>query len=178
MGDVGAGMENEQTVGVAANDGEDGGGDAVKVVVFPCGTANAVVLDVEEESCIVGETADVLGAVTGGGVGGGVGRTQPLGGVDGDVFALGHDEDVAVRVDLLTEVLDIGAEDAAGVDTGRVDDEQSPFEAADAHFLEGTDDGGLGTREVAAEVAAEMVCVDCAFHRRCKGKSPFGGFCD
>ena len=47
MGDVSTCMENEKTVGVAADDGEDGGGDAVEVVVFPCGTANAVVLDVE-----------------------------------------------------------------------------------------------------------------------------------
>ena len=82
-----------------------------------------------------------------------------------------------MRVDALAEILDIGAEDAAGVDTGRVDDEESPLEAADAHLLERTDDGRLGTREIAAEVAAEVVCVDCAFHRCCKGKSPFGGFC-
>ena len=54
---------------------------------------------------------------------------------------------------------------AAGVDTGRVDDEESPLETADAHFLEGTDDGSLGTRQIAAEVAAEVICVDCAFHR-------------
>ena len=66
---------------------------------------------------------------------------------------------------------------AAGVDTGRVDDEESPLETADAHFLEGTDDGSLGTRQIAAEVAAEMVCIYCAFHRCCKDKSPFGGFC-
>ena len=69
------------------------------------------------------------------GIGGGVGRTQPLGGVDGDVLVLGHDEDVAVRVDLLAEILDVGAEDAAGVDTGRVDDEKPPLETADAHLL-------------------------------------------
>ena len=111
------------------------------------------------------------------GNGDGVGRTQPLGGVDGDVLVLGHYEDVAVRVDALAEILDVGAEDAAGVDTGRVDDEESPLEAADAHLLEGTDDGSLGTREIAAEVAAEVICVDCAFHRCCKDKSPFGGFC-
>ena len=173
MGDVGAGMENEKAVWIAADDGKDGGGDAVEVVVFTRGAANAVVLDVEEKSGVVGETADVLGSVACGGVGGCVGRTQPLGGIDGDVLVLGHDEDVAVRVDLLSEVLDVGAEDAAGVDTGRVDDKQSSLEAADAHLLEGTDDGSLGTRQIAAEVAAEMICVDRAFHRSCKDK---GGF--
>ena len=97
--------------------------------------------------------------MTSGGVGGRVRRTQPLCYVDRHLLALGHDEDVAARVDLLAEVLDIGAEDAAGVDTGRVDDEQPPLEAADAHFLEGADDDCLGTREVAAEVAAEVICV-------------------
>ena len=170
MGDIGAGMEYQQTVGIAADDGEDGGGDTVEVVVFTRGTAHAVVLDVEEQSCVIGQAADVLGTVACGGIGGGVGRTQPLGGVGGDFLALGHDEDVAARVDFLAEIFDIGAEDAAGVDTGRVDDEESPLEAADAHFLEGTDDGCLGTREIAAEVAAEVICVDCAFHRRCKDK--------
>ena len=177
MGNVGAGMEYKKTVGVAADDGEDGGGDTVEVVVFTRGTANAVVLDVEEQRGVVGEAADVLGTVACGGVGGGVGRTEPLGCVDGDVLVLGHDEDVAVRVDALAEILDVGAEDAAGVDTGRVDDKQSPLEAADAHFLERTDDGRLGTREIAAEVAAEVICVDCAFHRHCKDKTRFGGFC-
>ncbi len=177
MGDVGAGMEYQKTVGVAADDGENSSGDTVEVVVFTRGAANAVVLDVEEESCIIGQSADILGPVAGGSIGGGVGRTQPLGGVDGDVLVLGHYEDVAVRVDALAEILDVGTEDAAGVDTGRVDDKQSPLEAADAHFLEGTDDGSLGARQIAAEVAAEMVCVDCAFHRCCKDKSPFGGFC-
>ena len=177
MGDVGAGMEYQKAVWVATDDGEDGGGDAVEVVVFTRGTADAVVLDVEEQRGVVGEAADVLGTMAGGGVGGRVGRAQPLGGVDGDVLVLGHDEDVAVRIDALAEVLDVGAEDAAGVDTGRVDDEESPLKTADAHFLEGTDDGSLGTREVAAEVAAEVVCVDCAFHRRCKDKTRFGGFC-
>ena len=112
------------------------------------------------------------------GNGDGVGRTQTLGYVDRHLLALGHDEDVAARVDLLTEILDVGAEDAAGVDTGRVDDEKPPLEAADAHFLEGTDDGCLGTRQIAAEVASEVICVDGAFHRCCKDKSPFGGFCD
>ena len=112
-----------------------------------------------------------------GGNGDGIGSPQSTGDVDGHFFALGHDEDVAVRVDLLAEILDIGAEDAAGVDTGRVDDEESPLETADAHLLEGTDDGCLGTREIAAEVAAEVICVDCAFHRCCKDKSPFGAFC-
>ena len=176
MGDVGAGMEYQKTVWVAADDGENGGGDTVEVVVFTRGTANAVVLDVEEKSGIIGEAADVLGTVTRGGVGGGVGCAQPLGGVDGDVLVLGHDEDVAVRIDALAEILDIGAEDAAGVDTGWVDDEEAPLEAADAHFLEGTDDGRLGTREIAAEVAAAVICVDCAFHRCCKDKTRFGGF--
>ena len=170
MGDVGTGVEYQQTVGVAADDGEDGGGDTVEVVVFTRGAANAVVLDVEEESCIVGEAADVLGTMTGGGVGGRVGRAQTLCYVDRHLLALGHDEDVAARVDLLTKILDVGAEDAAGVDTGRVDDEQPPLETADAHFLERTDDGRLGTREIAAEVATEVICVDCAFHRRCKDK--------
>ena len=165
MWHVGAGVEYQKAVWIAADDGEDGGGDSVKVVVFTRGTAYAVVLDVEEESGVVSETADVLGSVTGGGIGGGVRRTQPLCGVDGDVLVLGHDEDVAVRVYALAEVLDVGTEDAAGIDTGRVDHEKSPLEAADAHFLEGPDDGSLGTREVAAEVAAEVICVDCAFHR-------------
>ena len=109
MGDVGAGMEYQKTVWVAADDGENGGGDTVEVVVFTRGTANAVVLDVEEKSGIIGEAADVLGTVTRGGVGGGVGCAQPLGGVDGDVLVLGHDEDVAVRIDALAEILDIGA---------------------------------------------------------------------
>ena len=176
MGNVGSGMEYQQTVWIAADDGEDGGGDTVEVVVFTRGAADAVVLDVEEQSGVIGEAADVLGTMTRCGVGGGVGRTQPLGGVGGDVLVLGHDEDVAVRVDALAEVLDVGAEDAAGIDTRRIDDEKSPLEAADAHFLEGIDDGCLGTREIAAEVAAEVVCVDCAFHRRCKDKTRFGGF--
>ena len=105
-----------------------------------------------------------------GGNGNGIGRFQSTGDVDGHLFALGHDEDVAARINLLSEVFDVGAEDAAGVDSGRVDDEQSPFEAADAHLLEGTDDGCLGTREVTAEVVAEVICVDCAFHRCCKDK--------
>ena len=86
-------------------------------------------------------------------------RFQSTGDVDGHLFALGHDEDVAARINLFAKILDIGAEDAAGVDTGRVDDEQPPLEAADAHFLEGADDDCLGTREVAAEVAAEVICV-------------------
>ena len=46
MWDVGAGMEYQKAVGVAADDGEDGGGDAVEVVVLPCGAADAVILDV------------------------------------------------------------------------------------------------------------------------------------
>ena len=81
-----------------------------------------------------------------------------------------------ILVDFLAQILDVGAEDAASVDPGRVDDEESPLETADAHLLERTDDGCLGTREVAAEVATEMICVDRAFHRCCKDKSPFGGF--
>ena len=170
MGDVGAGMEYQQTVWIATDDGEDGGGDAVEVVALPRGAADAVVLNVKEKSCVIGQSADIFGTMAGGGIGGGVGCAQPLGGVGGDFLALGHDEDVAVRVDALAEILDIGAEDAAGIDTGRVDDEESPLEAADAHFLEWTDDGSLGTREVAAEVAAEVICVDCAFHRCCKDK--------
>ena len=178
MGDVGAGMEYQKTVGIAADDGEDGGGDAVEVVVLPRGTAHAVVLDVEEKSGVVSEAADVLRPMTCSGNGDGVRRFQSTGDVDGHLFALGHDEDVAARVDFLAEILDIGAEDASGIDTGRVDDKQSPLEAADAHLLEGTDDGSLGTREVAAEVAAEVVCIDRAFHRCCKDKTRFGGFCD
>ena len=46
MGDVSTCMENEKTVGVAADDGEDGGGDAVEVVVLPRRAADAVVLNV------------------------------------------------------------------------------------------------------------------------------------
>ena len=178
MGDVGAGVEYQQTGRAAADDGEYGGGYSIEVVVFTRGAANAVVLDVEEQRGVVGQAADVLGSVAGGGNGDCVRRFQSTGDVDGHLFALGHDEDVAVRVDALAEILDVGAEDAAGVDTGRVDDKQTPLEAADTHLLEGTDDGSLGTREVAAEVAAEVVCVDCAFHRWCKGKSPFGELCD
>ena len=170
MGDVGAGMECQKTVRIAADDGEDGGGDTVEVVVFTRGTANAVVLDVEEKSGIIGEAADVLGTVTRGGVGGGVGRLQTTCDIDGHLFALGHDEDVAARVDAFAKILDVGAEDAAGVDTWRVDDKQAPLEAADAHLLERTDDGSLGTREIAAEVAAEMICVDRDFHQCCKDK--------
>ena len=75
-------MEYQKTVGVAADDGEDGGGDAVEVVVFTRGAANAVVLDVEEKSGVIGQATDVLGTVACGGIGGGVGCTQPLGGVD------------------------------------------------------------------------------------------------
>ncbi len=53
-------MEYQKTVWVAADDGEDGGGDAVEVVVLSCGTAHAVVLDVEEQGCVVGQATDVL----------------------------------------------------------------------------------------------------------------------
>ena len=74
MGNVGAGMENEKAVWIAADDGEDGGGDAVEVVVFTRGAANAVVLDVEEKSGVVGQSADVLGSMTRGGNGDGVRR--------------------------------------------------------------------------------------------------------
>ena len=177
VGDVGAGVEDQETVGIAAYYGEDGGGDAAEVVVFPCGAAHAVVLNVEEESCIISEAADVLGAVSCGGVGLCVGGLQPSGDVDGHLFALGHDEDVARRIVALAEVFDVGAEDAAGVDSGWVDDEQAPFESADAHFLERGDDGGFGTGEVAAEIASEVVCVDGVFHLRCKGKASQGRFC-
>ena len=53
VGDVGAGVEYQQAVGVATYYGEDGGGYAAEVVVFPCGAAYAVVPDVEEEGCII-----------------------------------------------------------------------------------------------------------------------------
>ena len=46
MWNVGAGMEYQKAVGIAADDGEDGGGDAVEVVVLPRRAADAVVLDV------------------------------------------------------------------------------------------------------------------------------------
>ena len=174
VGDVGAGVEDQKAVGIARDDGEDGCGDAAEVVVFPGGAAHAVVLNVEEESCIISEAADVFGAPACGGVGLCVGGAQALGDIDGHLFALGHDEDVAPGVVALAEVLDIGAEDAAGVDSGRVDDEETPFEVTDAHFLERGDDGGFGAGEVAAEVAAEVVCVDGVFHLRCKDKARLG----
>ena len=170
VGDVGAGVEDKQAVGVARDDGEDGCGDAAEVVVFPCGAAHAVVLDVEEEGGVISEAADVLGTVSCGGVGLCVGGLQAPGDVDGHLFALCHDEDVAPGVVAFAEVLDVGAEDAAGVDSGRIDDEETPFESADAHFLERGYDGGFGAGEVAAEVASEVVCVDGGFHLRCKGK--------
>ena len=174
VGDVGAGVEDQQAVGIARDDGEDGGGDTAEVVVFPGGAAHAVVLNVEEEGCVIGQTADVLGPVTCGGVGLRVGGLQTAGNVDGHLFALGHDEDVTRGVVALAEVFDVGAEDAAGVDSGRVDDEETPFEVTDAHFLERGDDGGFGAGEVAAEVASEVVCVDGVFHLRCKGKASQG----
>ena len=174
VGDVGAGVEYQQAVGVAAYYGEDGGGDAAEVVVFPCGAAYAVVLNVEEESGVIGEAADVLGTPACGGVGLCVGDAQALGDVDRHLFALCHDEDVTGRIVALAEVFDVGAEDAAGVDSGRVDDEETPFESADAHFLERSDDGGFGAGEVAAEVTSEVVCVDGVFHLRCKGKARLG----
>ena len=121
VGDVGAGVEDKQAVGVARDDGEDGCGDAAEVVVFPCGAAHAVVLDVEEESCIISEAADVLGTVSCGGVGLCVGGLQAPGDVDGHLFALCHDEDVARRGVAFAEVLDVGAEDAAGVDSGEAE---------------------------------------------------------
>ena len=67
--DVGAGVEDQQAVGVARDDGEDGTGDAAEAVVFSGGAAHAVVLNVEEEGCVIGEAADVFGPVTCGGVG-------------------------------------------------------------------------------------------------------------
>ena len=82
MGDVGAGMEYQQTVGIAADDGEDGGGDAVEVVALPRRAAHAVALNVEEQSCVVGESADVLGSMTRGGNRDGVRRFQSTGYVD------------------------------------------------------------------------------------------------
>ena len=177
MGNGGSCVEYQQTVRVAADDGENGSGYSVEVVALPCGAADAVVLNIQEECCVVGQSADVFWSVARGGNGDGVGRLQTTCDIDGHLFALGHNEDVAARVDLFAKVLDIGAKYAAGVDTGRVDDEQSSLEAADAHLLEGPDDGSLGTREIAAEVAAEVICVDCAFHRCCKDKTRFGGFC-
>ncbi len=174
VGDVGTGMEYQQAVGIAGDDREDGCGDTAEVVVFPCGAANAVVPDVEEESCIISQAADVFGTMTCGGVGLRVGGLQAPGDIDRHLFALGHDEDVARRGVAFAEVLDVGAEDATSVDSGRIDDEQAPFEAADAHFLERGDDGGFGAGEVAAEVASEVVCVDGGFHLRCKGKARLG----
>ena len=112
--------------------------------------------------------------MTCGGVGLCVGGAQALGDVDRHLFALCHDEDVAPGVVALAEVFDVGAEDAAGVDSGRVDDEETALEAADAHFLERGDDGGFGAGEIAAEVASEVVCVDGVFHLRCKGKERLG----
>ncbi len=82
VGDVGAGVEDKQAVGIAGDDGEDGCGDAAEVVVFSGGTAYAVILNVEEESCIIGEAADVFGSVTCGGVGLCVGCLQAPGDVD------------------------------------------------------------------------------------------------
>ena len=127
MGNGGSCVEYQQTVRVAADDGENGSGYSVEVVALPCGAANAVVLDVEEKSGVVGQSADVLGTVAGGGVGGGVGRLQTTCDIDGHLFALGHNEDVAARVDLFAKVLDIGAKYAAGVDTGRVDGENGMY---------------------------------------------------
>ena len=46
MGNVGAGMENEKAVWIAADDGEDGGGDTVEVVMLPRRAADAVILNV------------------------------------------------------------------------------------------------------------------------------------
>ena len=148
----------------------------MEVVALSRGAADAVVLDIQEESCVIGEAADVFGSVTCGGNGDGIGSLQSTCYINGHLFALGHDEDVAARVDPFAEVLDIGAEDAAGIDTGRVDNEESPLEAADAHLLERTDDGSLGSRQVAAEVAAKVVCIDSAFHRCYKDMTRGCGF--
>ena len=46
MGDVGAGVENEKAVWIAADNGEDGGGDTVEVVVLPRWAADAVILNI------------------------------------------------------------------------------------------------------------------------------------
>ena len=153
-------MEYQKAVWIAADDWEDGGCYTVEVVALPRGAADTVVLDIQKESCVIGQAADVFGSMTCGGNGDGIGCLQSPGDVDRHLFALGHDEDVASRIDLLAEILDIGTEDAAGVDTGRVDDEESPLETADAHFLERTDDGSLGARQIAAEVTAKMICIN------------------
>ena len=153
-------MEYQQTIRIAADDGENGSGYPMEVVALPRGTADAVVLNIQEESGVIGEAADVFGSMACCGNGDCIGSLQPTCNIERHLFALGHDEDIAARVDLFAKVLDVGAKDAAGVDTGRVDDEQSPLETADAHLLERTDDGSLGSREVAAEVAAKMICIN------------------
>ncbi len=165
MGYGGSCMEYQQTVRIAADDGENGGGYSMEVVAFPRGAADAVVLNIQKESCVIGQAADVFGSMARGGNGDGVGSLQSTCDIDGHLFALGHDEDVASRVDLLAEILDVGAEDAPCVNAWRVDDEETPLEAADAHFLERTDDGSLGARQIAAEVAAKVICINGAFHR-------------
>ena len=170
-------MEYQQAVWIAADDGEDGGGYTVEVVALPRRAADSVVLNIQEESGVIGQAADVFGSMARGGNGDGIGSFQSAGDVDRHLFALGHDEDVASRIDLLAEILDVGAEDASSVDPGRVDDEESPLEAADTHLLERTDDGCLGSRKVAAEVAAKVICINCAFHRCCKDMTRGCGFC-
>ena len=170
-------MEYQKAVRIAADDGEDGCGYTVEVVALPCGTADAVVLNIKKQSCVIGKTADVFGAMARGGNGDGIGSPQSAGDVDRHLFALGHDEDITARVDFLAQILDVGTEDSAGVDSRRVDDEQSPLEAADAHLLERTDDSSLGSREIAAEVAAKVICINCAFHRCCKDMTRGCGFC-
>ena len=177
MWDGSAGMEYQQAVWIAADDGEDGGGYAMEVVALPCRAADSVVLNIQEESGVIGQTADVFGSMARGGNGDGVGRLQTTCDIDGHLFALGHDENVAARVYLLAEILDIGAADAPCVNARRVADKQTPLEAADAHFLERTDDGSLGSRKVAAEVAAKVVCIYRGFHRRRKDMTRGCGFC-
>ena len=153
-------MKYQKTVRIAADDWEDGCGYTVEVVALPRGTADAVVLNIQEESGVIGEAADVFGSMACCGNGDGIGSFQPTCNIERHLFALGHHEDVASRVDFLAQILDVGAEDASGVDTGRVDDKQASLEAADAHLLERTDDGCLGPRQIAAEVTAKMICIN------------------
>lgn len=51
-------MEYQQTIWIAADDGEDGGCYTVEIVTLPRGAADAVVLNIQKESCVVGEAAD------------------------------------------------------------------------------------------------------------------------
>ena len=82
MGDVGAGVEYQKTVRITADDGEYGGGDTVEVVVLPRRAAYAVVLNIQEEICVIGKTADVLGSMARGSNGDGIGSPQSTGYVD------------------------------------------------------------------------------------------------